>query len=224
MNIRVGGGNDATASTPTLGGLRALIPAGTLTLNQALRVVERQAAALRGNVATTSDVVRVLLELPHVRVVYDHMPVNSLSYWNGHSWIVALNGRYPVPKLRYQLASEVGCILWHDHVAAQPDWLHHLGEAFAHHLLIPAGAVHGLWRSGQHDLAALATHFTVTEPTMLLRLLQLRPWLPEHHRRTDWAELVSTEVHYAQLLAHWTHGNDFELAPATVSERGGVAK
>lgn len=221
-----GAGRSRTpASVHTLTSLRALIPDGPVTLQQALRAVEHQAAVLLNESDSAGEVIGALLRLPHIQVIYDHMPVGSLSYWNGRSWIVALNARYPAPKLRYCLAREIGHILWHGHAAIQPDWLHHIGDTFAHHLLMPAPPLHQLWRNGQRDLSALADHFAVSEQAMLLRLLQLRPWLPEHRRRTDWAEIVSAESRYTRLLAHWTRGDDLALLASFESPiQGGVAE
>lgn len=182
--------------------LRSLIPSHSIDFADTLRLAERQAELLlqlRG-IASAPVPSEIVTALPRINVVHHLGPVYGISHWNGLSWIITLNTRDPRVRRRVTLLHEYAHIIWHgseDRIFASDPYLRYLqaeqaADYFAYTALIPAKLLTEAWIAGAKHIGELADQFEVSEYTILARLIQLRLWLPAHHRRQPhWSQLLS---------------------------------
>jgi hypothetical protein len=216
----------APATPSVLGQLRILIPNQPVGFADTLRLAERQAERLLQlhHIATAPVPSDIVTGLPHIRVVHHRSPISGISHWNGRDWIITLNDRDPYALRRVTLLHEYAHIVWHGHehrlFAADP-YLAYLqseqaADYFAWNVLIPTRLITEAWSRGIKHIGELAELFEVREYTILARLLQLRLWLPAHHRRQPhWSQLlapVTPDVHLLHLMAEPTDRYDPEVS------------
>jgi hypothetical protein len=216
------------AAEPALGvlaALRDLIPDRAIDFADTLALVQRQAEQLlRLQGITTAPVPsEIVTGLPHIQVVHHHSPLAGTSLWNGRDWVIALNSRDPRAFRRVTLLHEYAHIVWHGyehHLFAADPYLEYLqaeqaADYFAWNALIPAPMIADAWAAGVKDIGELAGLFEVSEYTILARLVQLRLWLPAHHRRQPhWSQLLTPVAHTSHpfhLLAGLTELHDPEV-------------
>src|SRR3954464_10524333 len=102
-----------------LASLRSLIPIRRVVdYRDALMVAELQAARLlelTGNTETPISSLTIAT-LPRIRVVRRELPTSGMSYWDGRTWVIALNASEPSTRQRFTLLHEYKHII--DHGAA----------------------------------------------------------------------------------------------------------
>jgi Zn-dependent peptidase ImmA (M78 family) len=167
-----------------LASLRALVPDRHLTFLEALRIAELQATRLLR--LTHSDEApvpcEVVTELPRISVERRDLPTSGLSYWNGESWVIALNQSEPTTRQRLTLLHEYKHILDH----GRTDALYHgeghrtaaqqaeqAADYFAGCALIPRTALKRAWAHGVQRSRDLAQYFEVSRRAIEVRLAQV---------------------------------------------------
>lgn len=196
-------GPNRSTRPSTLGSLRRLIPDRPIDYAATLVLAERQAELLlRLHGSSTLPIPsEIITDLPHLRVVHHDSPITGISHYNGNDWIITLNNRDPRALRRVTLLHEYAHIIWHGHentlfTRDEPHLAYLQAEQaadyFAWNALMPTPAISKAWASGIKHIGELAELFDVREYTVLARLIQLRLWLPAHHRR---------RAHWSQLLA-----------------------
>lgn len=199
------------ARVSVLAELRSLIPNRPLDFAETLILAERQAARLLHlqGVTTTPVPSEIVTDLPRITVVHHHAPMSGVSHWNGMSWIITLNARDPRRRRRVTLLHEFAHIIWHGHeqhlFGGSPQLTYLQAEQaadhFASNVLIPEPLIIAAWAVGIKHVGDLAELFEVSEYTILARLIQLRVWLPTHHRRyPHWSQLLSVAVQSTRPL------------------------
>jgi hypothetical protein len=100
----------------TFGELRALVPRRPLSYPESLRIAELQARRLLALYGIKEAPVPTdfISELPRVEVVFaNDSPVSGSVHWDGHDWIVVVNGREREPRRRFSLAHELKHVIDH---------------------------------------------------------------------------------------------------------------
>lgn len=172
-----------TRTSPSvLASLRALAAPGAKRFPDALRIAERQAAALRAATDQTAGAFdeAALARLPRIRIERRRLPVSGLSYWNGECWVVNINEDEPAGRQRLTLLHEYKHIVDHGrqhdlyrgrHLSIEQE-SERAADFFAGCALMPADEVRDALASGR-SIADLATHFQVTVRAMEVRIGQL---------------------------------------------------
>ena len=168
----------------TLGSLRALIPDRRCQFLEALRVAELQASRLLSlyRIEQAPIPSELVTELPRIHVEYRPIPMSGLSYWNGHSWVIALNRAEPTTRQRFTLFHEYKHIVDHGRVrdlyqgagrktAAQQ--AEQAADYFAGCVLMPRLLLKRAWASGLQTPDQLARHFETSERAISVRLAQV---------------------------------------------------
>lgn len=168
--------------------LRQLAPKRAFRPSEALVLAEKQAAlandlleARHGPATRFGSVADVSCfeAMPRLQVVYDDLPVSGLSFWNGRSWIVALNGEDGLCRQRFTLLHEFKHIIDH-HSSHLLYGTGPLGRAraeqaadyFAGCVLVPKTKLKSAWCSGIQQIDALAETFDVSQTAIRVRLAQ----------------------------------------------------
>ncbi len=163
--------------------LRGLVPERLLQFSEALRVAELQAATLRRLCDMTAGPVSddLITDLPRIRVVYRRLPTSGLSYWDGKTWVIALNSSEPLTRQRFTLLHEFKHVMDH----GRTDRLYGTAQAtaelraeqacdyFAGCVLMPKQLMKRAWGNGIQQPQALAEHFDVSPRAAEVRLAQL---------------------------------------------------
>jgi Zn-dependent peptidase ImmA (M78 family) len=157
--------------------LRLMRPARTLTLPEAKRVAERQAAKLLR--------LRDALDAPMPEEVITHLvrikvgranlgSLSGVSHWDGSYWHIAVNGRHAPVRQRFTLCHEFAHILDAPYKrVVRADHAEEVADYFAASLLMPKRLVKRLWASGIQDTSTLACRFNVSISAMRWRLDEL---------------------------------------------------
>lgn len=168
--------------------LRALIPARALTLSEAFKLAEKQAAkalTLLGIIEVPVDVARIA-ELPKITVQVQprHRMTNlsGFSQWANGRWLIVINKNSVEGRRRFTLAHEFKHVL--DHTIADVAYakfghgdaekrsrqIEQICDYFAACLLMPAPVLKKMWYSGIQDIEQLAQLFRVSGAAMEVRL------------------------------------------------------
>lgn len=167
-----------------LASLRALIPQRTVTFTEALRIAELQAARLRSLLDVTDDSLpeEAIAGLPRIRIVRRVLPTSGMSYWDGQSWVIALNAREPETRQHFTLLHEYKHILDHGHAdrlygtrsgSNTSQQAEHAADYFAGCALMPKRLVKRAWGTDIQTPEALADLFDVSPRAAQVRLAQL---------------------------------------------------
>ena len=167
-----------------LASLRAVIPVRALHFAEALQIAELQAARLLELVGCTEEPLpsAVIAELPRIRVRRVPLPTSGMSYWDGHTWVIALNADEPATRQRFTLLHEYKHII--DHGATDQlytgstrhsgsDQAEQAADYFAGCVLMPKRLMKRAWGQGIQRPPALARLFGVSERAIDVRLAQL---------------------------------------------------
>lgn len=191
----------------TIERLRELMPVGTLNMlarsltpQEARIVAERQATLLLEllGITTPSVDVELVMELPNIEVeVIPDLPQSGLSSWEKDHWLIKINADDSLWRCRATLAHELKHVLDDPFVELlYPGYLpyrEHAPEAeficeyFAGCVLVPRKWLIDTWENGQHDPAALAGLFDVSEALIRVRLRQVG-LLPRRDNHANWSE------------------------------------
>src|SRR4051794_5055222 len=98
-----------------LASLRAMFPERPLRFSEALRIAELQATRLLELTGVEQPSVpnEVVTELPRVRVEVRELPTSGVSFWDGQTWVIALNRSEPITRQRFTLLHEFKHIVDH---------------------------------------------------------------------------------------------------------------
>jgi Zn-dependent peptidase ImmA (M78 family) len=167
-----------------LASLRSLIPLRPLEFGEAMQIAELQAARLLELTGTTDWPVdsTVITELPRIRVERRDLPTSGMSYWDGHNWVIALNGAEPATRQRFTLLHEYKHIIDHGvtdrlytgtarHTASEQ--AEQAADYFAGCALMPKRLIKRAWGQGLQRPGVLARHFGVSARAIDVRLAQL---------------------------------------------------
>ena len=171
-------------SRSVLASLRALTPQRTVTFTEALRIDELQAARLRSLLDITEDSLpeEAIAGLPRIRIVRRALPTSGMSYWDGQTWVIALNAREPETRQHFTLLHEYKHILDHGHAerlygtrcdSNTSQQAEHAADYFAGCALMPKRLVKRAWGTGIQTPEALADLFDVSPRAAQVRLAQL---------------------------------------------------
>ncbi len=168
----------------TLASLRAVIPIRQLEPGEALQVAELQAARLLELTDNTEAPLdwTVIAGLPRIRVRQEPLPTSGMSFWDGHNWVIVLNGSEPRTRQRFTLLHEYKHIV--DHGATDRlyldrrrqtagDQAEQAADYFAGCVLMPKRLLKRLWGQGVQQPKWLARYFDVSERAIEVRLAQL---------------------------------------------------
>jgi Zn-dependent peptidase ImmA (M78 family) len=172
-----------------LAALRALHPNRSLTITEAVRIAELQAARLLrafgvADAPVTADIIE---SLPRIVVEYDSaMPgiTSGASDWDTErrSWVITLNPTEPDTRVRMTICHEYKHILDHSKPPLRESPARrfygrppaeYIADYFAGCLLMPKLMVTRAWYSGVQRLTDLTTMFDVSPAAMTVRLNQL---------------------------------------------------
>ena len=176
--------NNGETARSVLASLRALIPQRTVTFTEALRIAELQAARLRALLDITDDFLpeEAIAGLPRIRLTRRVMPTSGMSYWDGQTWVIALNAREPETRQHFTLLHEYKHILDHGHAdrlyGTRPgsntdQQAEHAADYFAGCALMPKRLVKRAWGTGIQTPGALADLFDASPRAAQVRLAQL---------------------------------------------------
>ena len=167
-----------------LGALRALIPQRNCAFIEALRVAELQASRLLQLLRVEQAPIpsEVVSELPRIQVEYRPIPMSGLSYWNGTTWIIALNRAEPWTRQRFTLLHEYKHIIDHGRVKSlyrgtptrtPEQQAEQAADYFAGCVLMPRMLLKRAWSNGLQTPDRLARHFETSERAASVRLAQV---------------------------------------------------
>ena len=165
--------------------LRSLAPHRPLTVNEARRVAELQAARLLEMQGVTEPPVpeQLIEYLPRVRVEFVPGPVSGAVQWLGSRWLITINSGEAWVRQRWSLAHEFKHALDAPLMATlypttRRESAHQRQERAAHHfaaaLLLPKAWVKSaFYDQGIRNELALARHFQVSVAALRIRLEEL---------------------------------------------------
>jgi Zn-dependent peptidase ImmA (M78 family) len=200
-----------------LASLRAVIPVRALEAGEALQVAELQAARLLEMTDNTEAPLdwTVIAGLPRIRIRRELLPTSGMSFWDGHNWVIVLNGTEPLTRQRFTLLHEYKHIV--DHGATDrlypgigrrtaTEAAEQAADYFAGCVLMPKRLMKRAWGSGVQQPSALARYFNVSERAIEVRLAQLG--LSEPRQRcvppsTSRRLYRSRPAYYRQLSPSW---------------------
>ena len=176
--------NNGETARSVLASLRALTPQRTVTFTEALRIAELQAARLRSLLDVTDGCLpeEAIAGLPRIRLTRRVLPTSGMSYWDGQTWVIALNAREPETRQHFTLLHEYKHILDHGHAdrlygthsgSSIEQQAEHAADYFAGCALMPKRLVKRAWGNGIQTPEALADLFDVSPRAAQVRLAQL---------------------------------------------------
>ena len=208
--------NADEAARSVLASLRALIPQRTVTFTEALRIAELQAARLRSLLGVTDDSLpeEAIAGLPRIQIVRRVLPTSGMSYWDGQSWVIALNAREPETRQHFTLLHEYKHILDHgrterlysgSQTTTAEQQAEHAADYFAGCALMPKKLVKRAWGNRIQTPEALAGMFDVSPRAVEVRLAQLGLTEPTRRcetagsRRSGWR----SQRYFRSLSTNW---------------------
>jgi len=165
--------------------LRALVPDRDLTPSETLRIAELQANRLLQHFETTGfdTLDELIAEMPRIRVVREHdLAVSAATYWDGHTWVIALNASEPRVRQRFSCLHEYKHILdhtskdrlYHDrHGQTADQQAERVADYFAACALMPKRIVKSLWCQSDQNLTSFAHKLGVSTRALSFRLNDL---------------------------------------------------
>ena len=200
-----------------LASLRALAPSHSITLDEALRLAERQAAlllALCGG-PTVPVPTRVVTDQPRITVEHDPaLPAHAASGcsdWDSRrrTWVISLNPTEPRKRRRFTVLHEYKHVIDHPGPGIRPSrYAYHrpaaeiVADYFAGCVLIPKRLLATAYYDGIQHPVDLAQLFDVSKEAIQVRLAQIglaEPRLADRHRRTA---LVRAARYYRSAESH----------------------
>jgi Zn-dependent peptidase ImmA (M78 family) len=176
--------NETHETRSVLASLRAVIPIRPLDFGEAMQIAELQAARLLELTDSTETPFdsTLIAELPRIRVLRRDLPTSGISYWDGRTWVIALNAAEPATRQRFTLLHEYKHIIDHgatdrlypgtSHRSAA-DAAEQAADYFAGCALMPKRLMKRAWGQGLQQPRALARYFGVSERAIDVRLAQL---------------------------------------------------
>jgi len=186
-----------------LASLRALAPVHPMTLDEALRLAERQAGLLLELCDATAVPVPTSIVTNQPRITVERDPelpahaASGCSDWDSHrrTWLISLNPTEPRSRQRFTVLHEYKHIIDHYHpgltgrlprtvYGLEP--VEYVAEYFAGCVLIPKRLLAAAYYDGIQRPADLAQLFDVSQEAILVRLRQIglaEPLPANHHRR-----------------------------------------
>lgn len=179
-----------TRRPSVLSRLRALAPPRTITITEAMRVAELQAAWLLSLSRVQQGPVpsEIVTALPRLLVDYDFdMPdqASGASDWDCRRgcWVVTLNPRHSDERQRFTLLHEFKHIVDHGHPGLRLSAINRgrrynltpvefVADYFAGCVLVPKTMLKRAWGGGIQTTRQLAALFEVSERAMQVRLQQ----------------------------------------------------
>ena len=161
-----------------LASLRRMFPERRLRFSEALRVAELQATKLLDTFAVESEPVpsELVTELPRIRVEYRDIPTSGMSYWDGTTWIVAINRWEPRTRQRFTMFHEFKHIIDHGRTKllyANDAQAEQAADYFAGCALMPRNALKRAWANRLQRPEVLAALFEVSARAISVRLSQI---------------------------------------------------
>jgi Zn-dependent peptidase ImmA (M78 family) len=165
--------------------LRSLMPVRSLNYAEALQVAERQANRLLAlhDIHGPAVPIEIVTEQPRISVELSYeLPTSGSAYWNGRTWVIAINASEFALRQRYTLLHEYKHILDHPfrHLgsahgasALSSDMQERVADYFAACVLMPKAWVKAAYCGGLQDVARLADRFEVSPKAMNYRLNEL---------------------------------------------------
>jgi Zn-dependent peptidase ImmA (M78 family) len=204
------------AAQSLLASLRALVPNRTVTFTESLRIAEVQAARLRTLLDITDDALPedAIAGLPRIRIVRRRLPTSGMSYWDGQTWVIALNNREPDTRQHFTLLHEYKHILDHgrterlysgSQTTTAEQQAEHAADYFAGCALMPKKLVKRAWGNRIQTPEALAGMFDVSPRAVEVRLAQLGLTEPTRRcetagsRRSGWR----SQRYFRSLSTNW---------------------
>jgi Zn-dependent peptidase ImmA (M78 family) len=198
--------NHRSGDTSVLASLRALLPSRPLTLPEALRIADRQAARVLQlrHIEALSVPTSIVTDLPRIIVEPDQeLPLHAASGcsdWDSRrrAWIISINPREPRTRQRFTILHEYKHILDHGSPDIRTDnWAARFHRApaeivadyFAGCVLIPKRLLNEAYYDGIQAAADLAQLFDVPADAIRVRLAQVG--LADPHRAAQQNRTVS---------------------------------
>lgn len=177
--------NESITTPSMLTRLRALIPPRRITLSEALRIAEQQAARMLIAAGVNDWPVPdgLLAGLPRLRIEYvEDMPTSGCSFWDSdrRTWVMQINLNEPVTRQRFTLLHEYKHIIDHGRAALLygettigQQWAERAADYFAGCALIPRPLLKRAWANGLQGTDALAHAFGASPQAVTVRLAQI---------------------------------------------------
>jgi len=170
--------------------LRALLPDRPLGLQEAVSIIELQAARLLHfqGISDAPVPTAAVSELPRVTVVADHdltrHAASGTSHWSRQrqAWIISVNPSEPLTRQRFTVVHEYWHIIMHYHPGLRGplptaifglDPVEYLAEYFAGCVLMPKRWLKSAFYAGVQQTDDLAALFHVSPRAVEVRLCQL---------------------------------------------------
>jgi len=187
-----------------------------VTFTESLRIAEVQAARLRTLLDITDDALPedAIAGLPRIRIVRRRLPTSGMSYWDGQTWVIALNNREPDTRQHFTLLHEYKHILDHgrterlysgSQTTTAEQQAEHAADYFAGCALMPKKLVKRAWGNRIQTPEALAGMFDVSPRAVEVRLAQLGLTEPTRRcetagsRRSGWR----SQRYFRSLSTNW---------------------
>ena len=185
-----------------LASLRALAPTHPLTLDEALRLAERQAALLLELCEATAVPVPISMVTDQPRITVEHDPdlpahaASGCSDWDSRrrTWVISLNPTEPRRRRRFTVLHEYKHIIDHPGPGIRPSRHAYqrpaaeiVADYFAGCVLIPKRLLTAAYYDGIQRPSDLSQLFDVSQEAIRVRLAQIglaEPLLADRHRRT----------------------------------------
>ncbi|MFL6164304.1 MAG: ImmA/IrrE family metallo-endopeptidase [Jatrophihabitantaceae bacterium] len=206
-----------------LASLRFLAPAHPITLDEALRLAERQAALLLElcGSAVVPVPTSIITNQPRITVENDpDLPAHAASGcsdWDSHrrTWVISLNPTEPRRRQRFTVLHEYKHVIDHPSPGIRPSRYAYqrpaaeiVADYFAGCVLIPKRQLAAAYYDGIQRPTDLAQLFDVSKEAIQVRLAQTglaEPPLVDRHRRTTPGRVAryyrSAESHLMEVAA-----------------------
>lgn len=173
-----------TEGRSVLASLRSLVPDRTMRFHEALRIAELQATRLRDLTDAGDEAMpeSILADLPRIRIVRRQLPTSGLSYWDGRSWVIAVNRDEPEARQRFTLFHEYKHIIDHGRsdrlyggtrACLPAQQAEQVADYFAGCVLMPKRFVKRAWGNLIQTPTAIGELFDVSARAAEVRLAQL---------------------------------------------------
>jgi IrrE N-terminal-like domain len=200
-----------------LASLRALTPKQPVTLDEALRLAERQANRLLELCGGPTVPVPTSIIIDQPRITVEHDPAlpteaaSGCSDWDSHrrTWVISLNPIEPRRRRRFTVLHEYKHIIDHpgpgirpSRYAFQRPAAEIVADYFAGCVLMPKRVLAAAYYDGIQRPADLAQLFDVSKEAIQVRLAQIGLGVPLSLNRRRAANPVRTARYYRSAESH----------------------
>lgn len=200
-----------------LASLRALAPTQSMTLDEALRLAERQAALLLELCGGPTVPVPSSIVTDQPRITVEHDPelpahaASGCSDWDSHrrTWVISLNPTEPRRRRRFTVLHEYKHILDHPGPGIRPSRYTYqrpaaeiVADYFAGCVLIPKRLLAAAYYDGIQRPADLAQLFDVSQEAVQVRLAQIGLAEPLSLNRRRFASTPRAARYYRSAESH----------------------